>query len=102
MKPSAVHEGPLGAAVDLPAVRLAPAAAERVAIACCCGHAEVELDRAFSDEERVRAWESQGVREVRRRAWRAGAAAAVEAGIAELRLAGWRIEPPGSVLKGGL
>lgn len=107
MKAERVIDGPLGPAVELPPVRLTKAAADRVAIACCRGHAHVELGRTFTDAEWEKAWACQKVLEERRQAWRAGSVAAVEAAVAELRLAGWKVIPPGgppggSALKGGV
>lgn len=70
--PSRAVEGAIGPAVEHPPARLTPAA-------------------AF-----MRAWgrRTHGL-------WIATAGAAVEAAMAEMRMAGWRIEPPGS-LRGGV
>lgn len=99
--PSTTREGPLGPAVEHPPVRLMPAAAERVAMATALEHCRTvyQAEGKTMDEDLfVRLWK-QRTHEL----WIATAGAAVEAAVAELRLAGWKVEPPGpSGLRGGV
>ena len=105
VRPSRVEEAPLGAAVEMAPVRLTPAAAERVAMATAMGHCRAVYQaegKTMNEPLFVSLWK-QRTHEV----WIATAGAAVESALAELRLAGWTVAPPGQPgaagpLKGGV
>lgn len=96
VRPSRVEEAPLVAAVEMAPVRLTKAAAERVVDVMV--HAIVDVvDAEASVACRCENCEGNRVRVVARVA---------EALVAEMRLAGWRVIPPGAAggqeLRGGV
>lgn len=95
VSPSTTREGPLVPAVELPAVRLTPAAAERVGVVMCEAIAEVTGAKAVCSCDNCLARRSVVL------------ARTAESLVAELRLAGWTVAPPGQPgaagpLKGGV
>lgn len=108
MSAEKVIEGPLGVA-DLPVVRLVPAAAERVAKAAAIEFARrvhLQQAREFREDLFDRVWHHGPDSAKTRANWTGVIAAVGEQLVAEMRLAGWKVEPPGAAgmtkLKGGV